>query len=135
MTTLQAIRLLAEQIENVYETVSEFMPSNYESEMELRNGNEALYLYYKDCGNGELSDLRIECWGKLIYVDKWRKIGGFMGVNEELLATTFRSMMKDHYALKIREYNEKHAAEIAEQESEYYKEMYYDNKMCLAMGK
>lgn len=134
MTTLQAIKLLAEQIEYVYETLYEFQPSNLDAELELETDRHCIYIIYKNIGEGEVGDIRLTFLKKYIS-GKWVKIGGVLGINEILLIDTFKNMIKEHYALKLSEYNEKYAAEIAEKESEYYREMYYNNKMCLSLGK
>ncbi len=133
MTTLEALILLSSQIISVYESLDEFIPANADSELELNNGKYCIYLSYKDTGEGEISNLRIEFYGKLWH--NWRKIGGIINVDEGLISNVFRSMLKEHYKVKLHEYNETNAAEIAEAEREYYEEMYYDNKMCLALGK
>ncbi len=101
MTTLQAIRLLAEQIEYVYETLSEFLPSNYDSELELAADRHCIYLTYKDMGEGEVSDIRFT-FLKKYFNGKWVNIGGILGTNDELIADIFKKMMKEHYTVLMR---------------------------------
>lgn len=132
MTTLQAISQLAGQIEHVYESVIDFEASHLETELEVKDDRYSLIILYKNSGEGEIRDLRYSYWKK--YLHEWRKIHG-MSMNFELIESTLRTLLKEHYSEKMIEYREEHATELAESEAEYYEEMYHDNKMCLALGK
>ena len=132
MTTLQAISQLAGQIEHVYESVADFEVSHLETELEINDGRYSLNIYYRDSGEGEIRDLRYSYWKR--YFHDWRKIHG-MSLNFQLIESMLKTLLKEHYSEKLVAYKEEHAAELAESEAEYYEEMYYDNKMCLALGK
>lgn len=113
MTTLDTIPLLSAQITEVYETMSKFLPSNIDSEIEVCDGKHCIDISYLDLGEGEIADLEFTFFKKYIS-GKWIRIGGIMDVNEKRLEVAFKAMMKAHYEVKLREYNEEHAAEIAE---------------------
>lgn len=133
MKTLQAISILANEIEQSYASIGDFSPSDIRSKIELLDGNHTAFIVFKDCGEGEISD--IEFWYlKQKSTSRWTR-GGKIGFDEEIIAQVLSDLMKLQYSILLAEYNEEHAEELAESESEYYADMYYDNKMCLALGK
>lgn len=122
MTTLQAISQLAVQIEHVYESVADFEASHLETELVINDNRHLLSIYYRDSGEGEIMDLR------------WRKIYG-MSLNFQLIESMLKTLLKEHYSEKLVAYKEEHAADLAEIEAGYYEDMYYDQRMCLALGR
>lgn len=96
MTTLQAIQLLAAQIPYVYETLSEFLPGDFDSELDLNSEKFTVYVTYRDMGEGKIDDLRFTFLKKYPGGD-WRKIGGIDAFEEEYFTDIFRKMMKAHY--------------------------------------
>ena len=132
MTTLQAISQLAGQIEHVYESVADFEVSHLETELVINDDWYSLNIYYRDSGEGEIRDLRYSYWKK--YLHDWRKIHG-MSLNFQLIESMLKTLLKEHYSEKLVAYKEEHAADLAEIEAGYYEDMYYDQRMCLALGK
>lgn len=116
MNTLKAVELLCKEINKIYPDYVEYVFSMDETVIELEHEDLNITLSFKDNGDGGFRELKFAYFGKLL--NKWRKIGGIIEVDEILLTKVFKEIYLAHYKEMKRQYDEEHW----EEKEDFYKD-------------
>ena len=129
MNTLKAVELLCKEVIRIYADYVEYVFSMAETVIELEYDNLNITISYKDNGDGTFRELKFAYFGKLL--NKWRKIGGIIEVDEILLMKVFKEVYLAHYKEMKRQYDEEHWEET----QEFYKEQQTNQKIDKILDK
>lgn len=129
MNTIKAIELLCKHIQEMFTDFTDYVFTIKDAEIEIYYENFNITLFFKDNGDGSFRDLKFAYFGKLL--NKWRKIGGIIEVDEILLMKVFKEVYLAHYKEMKRQYDEEHWEET----QEFYKEQQTNQKIDKILDK